>query len=289
MTATTHQHQPYCQRLLLDCDHPIFRGPLFRGRSGGPTKKMRDLASPNSEDAVTWSVFRLLERHFADQPWLSELLPLAGCELAVSDTPQVSFWEKGYPPRSRLLWLLDNLDHPRVAESRGARRDPNRLRIVQQNLTAYRRRVQDGYVRGKHKWVLEGATEFDALIRCPGLLVAVEAKLYSDVATDVTWDTGRDQIARVVDAGRELAGQDDSCFLLITDRQCHEPPKHYEQLMAHYRSSQSFALPANRLGWLSWGDIYGWLDGRRTRCTTEQQNWTDRLGAYLAQRSLLEV
>ena len=76
-----HQHQTYCKQLLLDCDDPIFQGHLFRGRKGGPTKKMRDLESPNSEDAVTWSIFRLLERHFADQPWLAGLLghsPRAG-------------------------------------------------------------------------------------------------------------------------------------------------------------------------------------------------------------------
>jgi len=62
LVDTDHQHQPYCQQLLLDCDDPIFQGPLFRGKDGGPTKKMRDLESPNSEDAVTWSVFRLLGR-----------------------------------------------------------------------------------------------------------------------------------------------------------------------------------------------------------------------------------
>ena len=79
----------------------------------------------------------------------------------------------------------------------------------------------------------------------------MEAKLHSDVATEVTWDTGRDQIARVIDVGRELAGQDDLVFLLVTDRYRHEPPKHYEKLMARYRSDQSFVLPADRLGWLT--------------------------------------
>ncbi|TEU14167.1 MAG: hypothetical protein E3J21_16710 [Anaerolineales bacterium] len=290
MNATTHQHQPYCQQLLLDCDDSIFQGPLFRGENGGPTKKMRDLESPNSEDAVTWSVFRLLERHFADQPWLLELLALAGCELAASGTPQVNFWEKGYPTQSRLLWLLDHVDNPRVAESQGAGEDPSRLRIVRQNLAKYRQRVQAGQIRGKYKWVLEGPTEFDALIRCPGLLIAVETKLYSDVATEVRWDKERDQIARVVDVGREVARQedDDFCFLLITDRRRHEPPKQYEQLMAHYRSDQSLVLPADRLGWVTWGEIYDWLDDRRARCTVEQIGWIDRLRSYLAQRSLLE-
>lgn len=289
MNATTHQHQAYCQQLLLDCDHPIFQGPLFRGRRGGPTKKMRDLRSPHSEDAVTWSVFRLLEGHFTDHPWLPELLALAGCAGEVSGPPRVSFWEKGYPPPSRLLWLLDNLDHPRVAQSSGAREDPDRLRLIRDNLADYRRRVQDGHIRRPNKWVLEGPTEFDAVIRAPGLLVAVEAKLYSDVAAEVTWDKERDQIARVVDAGRELAGSDDFCFLLVTDRHHHDPPLLYEHLMADYRASGSLGLVANRLGWLTWGEIYTWLAGRRAGCSTEQAAWIDRLASYLGQRSLVEA
>jgi hypothetical protein len=289
MNATAHQHQLYCQQLLLDCDDNIFQGPLFRGKNGGPTKKMRDLESPNSEDAVTWSVFRLLERHFADQPWLPELLALAGCALVVTGTPQISFWEKGYPPKKRLLWLLDNLDHPRVAESQGARQDPNRLPEIQQHLDEYRQRIKDGKIRTQDKWVLEGPTEFDALIRSQKLLVAVEAKLYSDVATEVHWDKERDQIARVIDAGLELARQDDFCFLLVTDQRRHQPPKLYERLMAQYRSSPPLDLPPNRLGWLTWGEIYEWLEGRRASCGAEQSAWIDKLAPYLAQRSLLEA
>jgi hypothetical protein len=289
MNATTHHHQAYCQQLLLDCDHPIFQGPLFRGKRGGPSKKMRDLESPNSEDAVTWSVFRLLGGHFADQPWLLGLLRLAGCQVAVGGPPRVSFWEKGYPPPSRLLWLLDNVDHPRVAQSSGARKDPDRLRLIRENLADYRWRVQDGQIRRPNKWVLEGPTEFDAVIRAPGLLVAVEAKLYSDIAATVTWARERDQIARVIDAGRELAGSDDFCFLLITDRYHHDPPKVYGQLMADYRASGSLGLPADRLGWLTWGEIYNWLAGRHPQYSVEQMAWIDKLESYLAQRSLSEA
>lgn len=288
MNATTHQHQAYCQQLLLDCDHPIFQGRPFLGGGGRPTKKMRDLESPHSEDAVTWSIFRLLEGHFTDQPWLPELLALAGCELEVSGLPQVTFWEKSYPPRSRLLWLLDHLDHPRVAGSRGARKDPARLRLIQENLAEYRQRILDGQA-GRYKWALEGPTEFDALIRAPGLLVAVEAKLYSDVAAEVTWDRERDQIARVVDAGRELAGPDDFCFLLVTDRHHHDPPMLYEHLMADYQAGGSLGLPVDRLGWLTWGEIYGWLAGHRARCNAEQVARIGKLESYLAQRSLLGV
>ena len=289
MGRAGHQHQSYCQQLLLGCDDAIFEGSLFRAKHGGPTKKGWDLENPNSEDAVTWSVFRLLEIHFADQPWLPGLLALAGCESAASGIPRVTFWEKGYPPQSRLLWLLDSVDDPRVSMSQGARKDPQRLELVRQNLEEYRRRVGDGLIRGRYKWVLEGPTEFDAIIRTDGLLVAVEAKLYSDVAAYVRWDTGRDQIARVVDAGLELAGGRDFAFLLITDRRRHTPPKAYEHLMKEYRAAGLSSLLPNGLGWLTWGEIYHWLDGRRGVCTVGQRDWIDRLKPYLARRSLLEV
>ena len=178
MNQTPHQHQPYCDQLLLDCNDPIFQGSLFVGKNGDPTKKMRDLRSPNSEDAVTWSVFRLLGRHFAGLHWLSQLLALAGCDLQASGTPQVSFWEKGFPSKERLLWLLNHTQDPRMAESDGAGEDPNRLRLVRQHLDEYTRHINDEKTRSKQKWILEGDTEFDLIIRCPGLLVAVEAKLY---------------------------------------------------------------------------------------------------------------
>jgi len=289
MGRAGHQHQSYCQQLLLGCDDPIFEGPLFRAKDGGPTKKMRDLESPNSEDAVTWSVFRLLEHHFADHTWLPELLALAGCESAVSGIPRVTFWEKGYPPRSRLLWLLNHVDDPRVTKSPGARKDPDRLELVRQNLEEYRRRVGDGLIRGRNKWVLEGPTEFDAIIRSEGPLVAVEAKLYCDVATYVRWDTGRDQIARVVDAGLEMAGDGEFAFLLITDRRRHTPPKEYERLLKEYRASGLYSLAPDGLGWLTWGEIYDWLEGRRARCSIEQKDWIERLRTFIAQRALLEV
>lgn len=289
MSGIPHQHQTYCKQLFLDCDDPIFKGRLFRGQDGRPTKKMRDLESPNSEDAVTWSVFRLLDRHFADQPWLPGLLAVAGCEVAVGGRPHVAFWEKGYPPRTRLLWLLDNTDHPRVANSSGAHQDPKRLPLVRRNLPEYRQRVEKGQIRGRYKWVLEGPTEFDIVIRCSGLLVAVEAKLYSDVATEVRWDTERDQIRRVIDVGLELAGVKDFAFLLVTDVRQHEPPKKYERLMAHSRSSPPCDLPTNRLGWLTWGEIYNWLESRRANFTAEQVDWLDGLRSYLARRMLLEA
>jgi len=289
MNQTPHQHQPYCDQLLLDCNAPIFQGSLFVGTNGDPTKKMRDLRSPNGEDAVTWSVFQLLNRHFADLPWLPELLTLAGCRIEAADQPEIAFWEHGYPSKERLLWLLSHTQDPRVAQSRGARKDPSRLELIRQHLDEYTRDINDGKTRSKQRWILEGDTEFDLIIRCPGVLVAVEAKLYSDLSTDVTWDTGRDQISRVVDVGIEVARQEsrEFCFLLVSDRRQHDPPKEYERLMTEYRASPPAGLSADHLGWLTWGEIYDWLAERKSQCSTTQVAWIDKMRSYLAERSLL--
>jgi hypothetical protein len=284
----SHLHQPYCRQLLLECDDPIFGGPLFQGRNGKPTKKGTDLESRNSEDAVTWSVFRLLERHFSNLGWLSGLLALSGCEQMVAGSAALSFWEKGYPPRSRLLWLLEHLDDPRVASSRGAKQDPDRLRELGKNRVEYRKRIKDGQIRGRHPWVLEGPTEFDLVMRAPGLLVALEAKLFSDVSSDVRWDSGREQITRVIDAGRELTTEgDELAFLLVTDRRRHDPPKRYEALMAEYMIHGACGLSPDKVGWLTWGEIFKWLSDHREQCSSEQKTWIDRLELYLAERSLL--
>ncbi len=289
MNQTPHQHQPYCDQLLLDCNDPIFQGSLFVGKNGDPTKKMRDLHSPNSEDAVTWSVFRLLDRHLAGLHWLSELLALGRCRIEAADQPEIAFWERGYPSKERLLWLLNHTQDPRMAESDGAGEDPKRLRLVRQRLDEYTRHINDGKTRSRRKWILEGPTEFDVIIRCHGLLVAVEAKLYSDVATEITWDTGRDQIARVVDVGLEVARQEsrEFCFLLVSDRRQHDPPKEYERLMTAYRASPPDGLSADHLGWLTWGEIYDWLAEQKSQCSTTQVAWIDKMRGFLAQRSLL--
>ena len=288
MNQTPHQHQPYCDQLLLDCNDPIFQGSLFVGNNGNPTKKMRDLHSPNSEDAVTWSVFRLLDCHFADSPWLPELLTLAGCRIEAAGQPEIAFWKHGCPSKERLLWLLNHTQDPRVAESGGASEDPKRLSLVRQHLDEYTRHINDGKTRSRRKWILEGPTEFDVIIRCPGLMVAVEAKLYSDVSTKITWDAGRDQISRVVDVGLEVARQEsrEFCFLLISDRRQHDPPKHYERLMPECRANPPAGLSADHLGWLTWGGIYDWLAEQKSQCSATQVSWIDKMRGFLAQRSL---
>ena len=296
-------HETYCDNLLLDYDAPIFGGSLFRGKDGRPTKKLVDLESPISEDAVTWSVFRVLARHFLSVPWVEGLLRTAcGESIALAcPEPQVSFWEHAWPPASRLLWLLEHIDEPRIANSVGAGEYPQRLPQVRANLPEYRQRILSGQTRGRRAWILEGPTEFDALIRCPGMLVAIEAKFKSDIEDHVRWDADRDQIGRVIDVGLALAQEEDRTFhfLLITDSKQHEPPKRYEQRMPRYQSDPAFLprqLPhrsseeleglQSHLGWISWPQILDWLRQQSPALDTLQRQWVTALESYLQQRNL---
>lgn len=285
MTIATHVHQRCCRQLLLDCDDPIFEGPVF-----GSLRNKQHLESDESEDAITWSAFRLLDRHFGNLPWLDGLLREAGCAVEVHGKPSISFWVTADPPQSRLLWLLDHVHDRRITQSDGARKYPARLADLQAHVDFYRQRVREGKVHGRARWVLERASHIDAVFRTSRLIVAVEAKYHSPLEVGSTWDTGRDQIARVVDAGLALAQENqDFVFLLVTDARVHRPPKNYESLMQQYRSDSSFPIAGDHLGWLIWGEIYRWLERQRPHCTPVQVEWIERLRAYLGARQLLSV
>ncbi|MCX6024189.1 MAG: hypothetical protein NTZ05_21145, partial [Chloroflexi bacterium] len=139
----------YTNGLYLDRQHPMFDGPRFREEGMQPTLKLIRLSRPNSDDGVTWSVFRTLGRLPGDR-WLPALLAAGGIRLTVAegedrppspalppmlgaggmDGVSIEFWPTVEPPASRLLWLLDNLEAPRIAGSRGAGRRPERLQQV---------------------------------------------------------------------------------------------------------------------------------------------------------------
>ena len=88
-------------RLFLDWDDPVFKGPLFVAQDGSARKKLRDLVSSRSEDAITWSVFRAFSRLPADV-WLQALLSGAGRlaqpgrqDACAPGDVSLSFWQSG--------------------------------------------------------------------------------------------------------------------------------------------------------------------------------------------------
>jgi hypothetical protein len=276
----------FATNLYIDRDHEIFGGPLFVGRDGSPTKKARDLANSRSEDAVTWSVFRTLLR-IAPCRWLGRFVrtatgvevPILDADLVDMELEYIKFWPHVPAPQSRLLWLLEHLDDPRIQDSDGARAErvrltsERRLQRIRRRLSSYREKAQNGRL-GRGIAVLEGATELDALIDHPRFLVAMEAKYLADLAPSTTWDLERDQFGRVVDIAIELSLQRDKhgFAVLVTDRRSHDPPLRYEELAPRYQTGRGFLeeklphrspkeLNALRgVGWTTWQEILGGID-----------------------------
>jgi len=289
--------------LYIDKDHPIFRGPLFVGRNGSPTKKARDLSDPRSEDAVTWSVFRTLLR-IAPCRWLNGFtrdptgvtVPILDADMSNMEIEYIKFWPHVPAPQSRLLWLLDHLHDPRISEkSKGACANPKRLQRIRQRFSFYREKARAGcLLRGIA--VLEGATELDALIEYPRFLVAVEAKYTADLSFP-TWDSERDQLGRVIDIAIELSSQQrkPGFAVLVTDRRSHDPPKLYEHLAPRYQDREFLrkklphrtAEELDRLagvGWITWREVLDGVD--QDGLSGCERQLLCGLAAYLSVRGL---
>jgi hypothetical protein len=290
--------------LYIDKDHPIFRGPLFVGQSGSPTKKARYLARRDSEDAVTWSVFRTLLR-IAPCRWLNGFVrgatdvvpPILNTDMSHMEIEYIKFWPHVPAPQSRLLWLLDHLDDPRIQKSKGGSSDPERLQRIRRRLSLYREKARTGcLVRGTG--VLEGATELDALIEHPRFLVAVEAKYMADLGPDTKWDSEREQLGRVIDSAIELSLQQrkPSFAILVTDQRLHDSPLLYEKLAPRYQADWDFLkerLPHRsedelkwlvKAGWVTWKELLEGVDqDGLSRC---ERQLLCGLAAYLSVREL---
>jgi len=97
--------EDFKDNLIIDRHNPIFWGPLFRGKEGGETKKMKDLRDNDSEDALTWNVFSTL-KSLDPNFWVKALLKSAFGERGDLsklnfDCAVVVFWHKVSPPRCR--------------------------------------------------------------------------------------------------------------------------------------------------------------------------------------------
>ena len=241
--------------LIIDRHNPIFYGPLFRGKDGGETKKMKDLRSENSEDALTWNVFSTLKNPDPNF-WVLMLLKLTfGDRKEFQEMgfggAEVVFWGKAPPPQSRLEYMWA---HPELWTADDRRRKDIERRIA------------------KHQ-PLEGDTEVDVQVITKNILVLVEAKYHSALSLNTTWDNKRDQIIRNIDVGSFKAQEMalDFYFILLTPRKDisgSRAPKNWEKV-ENYRNNPNKIkemLPyrkndldcqrmAQNVGWLHWEDI----------------------------------
>lgn len=303
MPAAADYLQRLRRRLLLDWDDPIFQGPLFVGEGGAARKKLTEIVSPRSEDAVIWNVFRTLGR-LPSESWLLPVLRLASCSVESISAPlSIAFWRQVSPPQRRLRWLLDHLDTLAFHDPRQAGQARQRLERVRGRLDSWQAAVTQGSERGDG--IFEGGPELDVVLTCPDLLVVVEARSNLDVPTRTPWDPQRDQIARCLDAALDLAGLErQPCFLLVTDDYLHAGVEAlsmaYEKLLPSYRDDPAFraarlshraakelARLEGRIGWLSWADLVDTVLDHSAAFTLEQKRLLRDLVDYLRGRKLL--
>jgi hypothetical protein len=211
----------------------------------------RILNSVDSEDFLTWSIFRPLMDIKPLSKWLFPFFRkgLKGWgvfEEKDLDEAVLKFWygrrsKEYYPPKEHDEWLRKRLKHSEMLRFR------ERAKV------------------GKR---LEGPTEVDLVIETPKILTFIEAKYTADIDCKTSYDPYRDQITRNLDVGSYQAekGGKRFFFILLTaeyyersrlfwyrmQEYMKDPDRIKERIL--YRSINFEELSKN-IGWVLWRDI----------------------------------
>ncbi len=172
-TSGVFIYEDFRDNLLLDKYDPILQSMRI--------KKKEHLRSENSEDAITWNVFKSLQ----------QINPV--------------YW---YP---QLISKGINQTRYTVKRQIQTNQVPNKLDIkLWQSIKPPEALLEQG--------TAEGATEVDVLIECETFVWFIEAKYKSDISPGTTHDKKRNQILRNIDVGSNYAeGRDFYFSLLILD------------------------------------------------------------------------
>ena len=172
-TSGVFIYEDFRDNLLLDKYDPILQSMR--------SKKTEHLRSENSEDAITWNVFKSLQQ-INPVYWYPELI------------------SKGM---NHTRFPLNKQIH--------ANQVPNKLQIkLWQSIKPPEALLKQG--------TAEGTTEVDVVIECEEFVWFIEAKYKSDISTGTTHDKERNQILRNIDVGSNYAeGRDFYFSLLILD------------------------------------------------------------------------
>lgn len=211
----------------------------------------RILNSRDSEDFLTWSVFRPLKDVRPLSKWLlpffeKGLSKLGAFEKNDVDEAELNFWygresKEFYPPQEHQEWLKNRLEDSKVLKLRE---------------------------RAKVGRRLEGPTEVDLVIESPETLTFVEAKYTADIDYKTSYDPCRDQITRNLDVGSYQAEKSGKkfFFILLT-------PEYYERSRLFWYRMQEYMKEPDRLkerlpyrsanfeelsksiGWILWRDV----------------------------------
>ncbi|MDD5222502.1 MAG: hypothetical protein PHE84_00805 [bacterium] len=290
----------YRENVYVDKDHPVFKTPRFLDHQGQPTQKLLDLADPHKKDGLVWSVFMTFNKLDYDfwLPRLGELVYGRPIENVSYIAPH--FWRPVAPPLSRYLWIYDNLKHPRIAASRGGKKEPKRLAEVAEHTDYWKDLAREGILNPGMDGCLEEPAELDLILDSPSFVIAVIARNSEDIFGEETWDRERDEIGKVIDLGLKFTeGKKAFYLMLITDKDKHEPAKLYDELIPRYRSDPDFLknrLPhrseaeldrlRGHLDRTSWSDIINMLRDSRVELPAGKRKIIKGLFEYLEKRNL---
>ena len=185
-------------------------------KANKPQDLERMYTSPNSEDWVTWSTMRLLERQPADKWWRVVV------EAAERDAGSSHRWMALRTPPNVELWR--SVPSPEAYEA------ASRRRMAESDVEEWR-------TRSTNARAVEGSTEVDLVFDAAAYLVFVEAKLHSDISISTTYDPDRNQIARNIDCVIEQAGRREPFFWMLVDDR--NPERLYMELIERYRRNPS--------------------------------------------------
>lgn len=214
-------------------------------KSHKPKDLKRILYSEASEDWVTWTVFRLLER-CTRSTWWSHIVNLARTEnqrltlpAGWEETPKVCLWHCVPSPSGYEMASRDRM----------------------------RRSNDEAWVkRSNNSRPVEGQSEIEVILQNKVLVVFAEAKLGSDISLTTTYDPDRNQIVRNIDCLLDQVNDRVPMFWMLVreDNQA----RSYVRLLNEYRDQPSVLIAklghhdaervrtlAGNLALLLWKDI----------------------------------
>ena len=161
-------YDDFRDNLIIDKYHPTLQSMR--------TMKTKHLSSENSEDAITWNVFKSLQQ-IHPRYWYQELLSI-GLNLS-SDNILLNNNQKDNIPEKVVIKLWQSIKPPASIKK------------------------------------TEGQTEVDVVIESEEFVWFIEAKYKSDISIGTTHDKGRNQILRNIDVGSRYAGEKNFYFSLL--------------------------------------------------------------------------
>lgn len=203
---TLHDHFTIIDYKLLPCS-----------KTSKKKDMKRMLTSSHSEDWVSWTVMRMLQRRGTTKWW-----------------PKVVDVALVHGANTKDLYhSLPNVDMWRSVPSPYEYERASRVRMKKSS-------NPDWNIRATNRKAVEGNTEVDIVFSSSDYLIFVEAKLLSPISRRTKYDPDRNQILRNIDCVIEEAGARKPHFwMFVKDRdpRYRDPNSlHYSDLIQQYRS-----------------------------------------------------